>query len=99
MELTFSGIYAEPSTLLYTRFDHLYSSTASLWAERAAEQVYAPLQQLIYDQEIIHHTRVVHDVSLTLFENGINVLVNFTENDALYENRVVPGLDFIWWRE
>jgi hypothetical protein len=100
MELLYTGMYAEPDTLLFTRFDHLFSSTASLWAARAAVQVarYTPLQQVIYNQEIIQHTRVAPGVSLTVFENGVHVLVNFTDYDTVYQNHTVPALDFNWWK-
>ncbi|MCL2499134.1 MAG: DUF5696 domain-containing protein [Defluviitaleaceae bacterium] len=100
MELLYTGMYAEPDTLLFTRFDHLFSSTVSLWAARAAAQVarYTPLQQVIYNQEIIQHTRVAPGVSLTVFENGIHVLVNFTDYDTVYQNHTVPALDFNWWK-
>jgi hypothetical protein len=101
MELLYTGIYEEPSTLLYTRFEHLFSSTATLWVERAAAQVarYAPLQRLVYNQEIIRHSYAAPEVPLTVFANGVHVLVNYTDDDVIYENRIVPALDFIWWRE
>jgi hypothetical protein len=100
MELLYAGIYAEPDTLLNTRFDYLFSSTVSLWAERAAEQAvrYFPLQHLIYDREIISHTHITPELTLTVYENGVHVLVNFADDDAAYGDVVVPALDFIWWR-
>jgi hypothetical protein len=100
MELLYTGIYAEPSALLYTRFEHLYSSTVSLWIDRAAAQVtrYAPLQQLIYDREITGHRLVSPGVSLTVFENGVHVLVNFSDTEFMGLGKNLPAMDFVWWR-
>ncbi|MCL2708310.1 MAG: DUF5696 domain-containing protein, partial [Defluviitaleaceae bacterium] len=99
MELLYACIYESSDALLYTRFDNLYSSTVSYWIDQAAERhaEYQKLLRLIYDKTIEKHEYVLDGVALTVYENAVSVLVNYTDETVNYGGRSVGPVDYVWW--
>ncbi len=98
-ELLWNGIYEDSAQLADTNYDYYYGSTYTLWQDDAAEKynAYYPLLNKIYDQEIVAHEEVANDVTMTEYENGIKVFVNFTNSDVTLKNGTkVPAKNFVY---
>ena len=95
-ELHYGGMYADANEVTGTRYDDLYSSTYTLWQETAAEQYseYMPLLQKIFDQTITGHEYLADGVVRTVFENGISVIVNYSDEDFDYGEQTVKAKGF-----
>ena len=95
-ELLFAGIYKEADFLAETAYSDLYSTTFSLWREKAAayDKEYRPLLEQIYDKAIKGHKRITENVYQTVYENGITVYVNYGEQSATVNGIEIGGMDF-----
>jgi len=84
IELLWNGIYTDSAILADTNYDDLYGSTYTLWIDNAAKRYssYQDLLKKIYDQEIVSHGEIYNDVTVTEYENGVKVYVNYTEKDV-----------------
>ena len=79
-----------------TRYDHLYGTQYSLWADQAAKLYadYQPLLQQVYDQVIVDHTELATDVMQTVYENGVTVVVNYSDTDFVIDDVTVCAGSF-----
>lgn len=95
-ELHYGGMYADANEVTGTRYDDLYSSTYTLWQDTAAKQYseYMPLLRKIYDQTITGHEYLTDGVVRTVFENGIEVIVNYSDEDFKYGEQMVKAKGF-----
>ena len=95
-ELLFSGISKEADFLAETTYSSLYSTTFSLWREKAAayDKEYRPLLEQIYDKAIEDHTQVAENVYQTVYENGVIVYVNYGGQTATVNGIEIGGMDF-----
>lgn len=95
-ELLFDGMYAASSVVTGTRYDHLYSTQYTLWIDTAADMytAYQPLLEKIYDKQIVNHGELAPDVMLTVYEGGLQVIVNYTDADYNFGDVVVKAMDF-----
>ncbi len=95
-ELLYDGMFTASSAVTGTRYDHLYGTQYSLWADQAAAlyKRYQPLLDKIYDQVIVAHTELAFDVMQTTFENGISVIVNYSDTDFVLGDEVVVAGGF-----
>lgn len=82
-EMQFSGINESSTLLIGTEYDVLYNTTFSDWKEYAKEwyAAYQPLLEKIYNQKIVGHKSIGDKVYQTDYENGISVIVNYSNND------------------
>lgn len=96
MELHYGGMYAPAETLSGTEQQNLYRACYTQWLSEAAQQYkrYMPLLQRIADETIRRHETVQAGVTLTEYENGIRVLVNYTDTAIAYAGKSVPAKDF-----
>ncbi len=95
-ELLYDGMYAASSAVKGTRYDHLYGTQYSLWADQAAKLYadYQPLLQQVYDQVIVDHTELATDVMQTVYENGVTVVVNYSNTDFVIDDVTVCAGSF-----
>lgn len=96
-ELLYACIDRSADSLTGTRFASLYGSTYALWGDSAAEQyqrLYGLLDR-VYDQTIVGHEKLADNVFMTTYENGIRVVVNYSETPYTYEGTTVSGMDFM----
>ena len=100
LELYFDGFYEDASVLMETDYKELYSKTCDLWADKAIEYYneYMPLLKQISDSEIIGHKRINPTVVQVIYDNGINVLVNYGEKTANVSGHKVDAKGFIYWK-
>ena len=82
-ELQFAGINESAIVLMGTEYDSLYNTAFSDWKDYAKEWylAYQPLLEKIYDQKIVGHKLLSHKVYQTDYENGISVIVNYSDDD------------------
>lgn len=90
-ELHYNGIYADSIALTGTKFESLYSSTAGLWLDEAAERqkAYDSVLNKIYDKKITGHTEIKNGIFKTDYEGGISVIVNYTDSDYCVDGEVI----------
>lgn len=96
-ELLYACIDRSADVLTGTRFASLYGSTYSLWGDAAARQyqrLYGFLGR-VYDKTIVAHEKLADEVYMTTFENGIRVVVNYSDAAYQVEGQTVEALDFI----
>lgn len=101
-ELLYAGTYADASILTGSRYDALYGTTYTLWAQNAKEAytTYMPLLEKVWDQEIINHQQVADGVFVTTYANGVRVAVNYTDNPVEVEaGKICPSMNFIILQE
>ncbi|MBQ9964447.1 MAG: hypothetical protein IJP14_04925 [Clostridia bacterium] len=95
-ELLFDSMYESSALLTGTRYDHLYATQYTLWMDQAVELYtrYQPLLKTIYDQTIVAHTELASDVMQTTYENGVSVIVNYSNVDYVSDSLTVKPLDY-----
>ncbi len=98
MELLWNGIDEQSEILSDTNYDDLYGSTYTLWIDDAAEKYsqYQPLLEKIYDKSIVDHKEVKTNVTLTEYENGVKVYVNYTDSDVEVNGIKVSAKSFAY---
>lgn len=98
-ELLFDGIYEDSSKLIETDYNSLYSKTCNLWAQRAIENYkeYMPLLSKISNSTIIYHKRINQNLVYIIYDNGVNVLVNYEADAASFEGHEVSAKGFSYW--
>lgn len=92
-EPLYAAIYKDADVLTNTEYDGLYSSAYSLWGGNAKEDMknYLPLLKRIADSEIVAHSEIGENVDLTVYDNGIEVAVNYSDSDYLYKDTVIKA--------
>ncbi len=96
-ELLFGCTYDSSTVLLDSRFEALYSTEYNNWSDYAVEvyNKYKPIQDKIYDKQIISHKEVMDGVFVTEYENKVSVAVNYNEKDiVLPSGEKVSGKGF-----
>ena len=96
IELLWLGIHDECAELRDTRYDTFYGTTYTSWQNDAVNKYkeYQPLLNKIYDKTIVNHKEVEKDVTLTEYENGIKVYVNFSNEDVNIDGLEVTANNF-----
>ncbi len=86
--IAYAGIYENSSLLTNTMYDNLYSSSYTLWKEKAVEQYsqYDSIYKKIYNLPITEHTAISKDVVKTVFGNKYAVFVNYGDTDITVED-------------
>ena len=89
LNISYHGIYSDASVLSGTRYDGLYSTTFSLWKDRAAScyKELRPLLKKISGSLITGHGITASGLTETIFDNGVRVYVNYGDT-AVTENGV-----------
>lgn len=95
--LKFNLINAELSDLAGTDYSNLSTYSYALWKDVIVELSLQmqELSQQIKDQSIVEHRRLAEDVSLTVYESGIGVIVNFGSDSYQYQDTIVEGMNFL----
>ena len=98
IELLWNGIKEESAELSTTNYDYLYGSTYDLWVEDATDRynAYQPLLEKIYKSQIINHEEVQTNVTVTTYDNGVKVYVNYTTNDVEIDGVQVKARNFAY---
>ncbi len=78
-ELHFVGMYEDSAKLKETDYTEYYSTTYTLWLDKAAAfwKDYQPLLQRVQNSTITDHGMAAEQVSRTVYDNGVTVYVNY----------------------
>ena len=95
-EVLFNGMSEDASVLSGTRYDYLYSTTFDLWCDTAVKMYerLKPLYEKTSNSTIIGHTET-GDLTVTVYENGTQVFVNYGSYPTEYNGVSVPSRDFM----
>lgn len=94
--LYFSFMHEPTSILQDTKFHSYYANEYALWKD-TANQVY---QQFVkdfeglYTQYIVDHQILAKDVTMTVYEDGTKVLVNYSKKPFTYEGYEIASRDY-----
>lgn len=78
-QLLYTGMATASSDIVDTDYDYLYGTDFSLWEDDAVGKhtEYQPLLKRIYDKVITNHLELAPNVYKTVYENGVEVVVNY----------------------
>ena len=84
-----------------TLSEELYSSQIDLWQTEAAAYAarYGELYESVLGKAIISHRELLKNVTETVFENGVTVIVNFNYEAVKHGENVIEPRDFTVYRE
>ena len=97
-ELMYTVMYEDSGAVNGTEYDYLYGSTFGMLKEDIAKNYaeYKDLLTLIGDKTVVNYVILANGVSQTVYENGISVFVNYTNEDYITKDGVkIPSLGFI----
>lgn len=97
-ELLWGAMFEDSSVLTGTRYEHLYSTQYELWLDEAAESIvrYQSLLCKVYDKKIVAHSEIAPDVMKTVFDGGLEVIVNYSDTDTMVDGQIVKSLDYTY---
>lgn len=97
-EPMYNTIYKKASALQETEYDYLYGSTFDWWKEEAIEKYseYSKLLARVYDKKITGYTEVLPNVVETVYENGIQVYVNYNDTERTVNGIKVAAKSYEW---
>ncbi len=98
-ELRYTGMFIDSAELKDTDFYEYFSTTYTLWLDKAAAQwkTYAPLQKQIQNAVIVNHAYLNEDVTATTYDNGVTVYVNYGDQAyAAADGTAVAARDFAY---
>lgn len=91
-------VTSEPSwKLKYTLSNYMFTSYYEDWKEEIVstyERMNEALRQ-VQDATIEQRNMLDWGVVEVVYSNGVKIIVNYRTKDVQYENRTVPGMDFI----
>lgn len=99
---TGAGIYftvmqEDVSTLGDSEYTYYYGANYSMWRDTIVSLTDAMNSELghVYDQFIVNHCSLTNGVTLTEYEDGTQVIVNYNYTDYEYEGNTVAARDYI----
>lgn len=97
-EVLYSAFAKESSVVTGTRYEDLYSSSFELWSREAAElyRDYMPLLEKVHDSPIVSHSELAPNVMRTVFENGVEVIVNYNNNPVEQDGVLIDAMSFTY---
>lgn len=85
--IQFSWIYRDSSLVKDTWFDYIYGADYKRWKDDAVVR-YKELSGILSEvasQRIVEHKKLMNGVYETAYENGIRIIVNYTDEAASYD--------------
>ena len=96
-DLLYACIAGDSHRLRETRLSAMYSAGYDLWKSQAID-AYAALKELYVRTEdcvIVRHERLSEDFYRTTYDNGVQVLVNYSADSTEYAGQKIDGESFI----
>ncbi|WP_274361273.1 DUF5696 domain-containing protein [Paenibacillus thermotolerans] len=93
---SFALTYRDPVLLKRTMVDDLFSSEFSKWVDSSAEEyaVFETILGRVADQPIVDHEMLAEGVYRTTYGNGVQVLVNYNDAQAVAEDETIPAYGY-----
>lgn len=94
--LTFSWIARENALLSNTKYNYLFSVEFNKWLDSAISYYHETRKvlELISGQEIVDHRKIQDQVYKTKYENGVEVIVNYSNKDVTVQGTVVKARSY-----
>ena len=94
-------MYADTEALMFTKYDHYFSSHYATWTDVLAEyyQRTQEVLDLVAQAQIESHEQVISGVYRTVYSNGVSVYVNYNAEAAELDGVTVPAEDFVYVNE
>lgn len=88
--------YATAEMVKNTNYSHLYSTNYQHWLDHAATDygTVAAVLNGCQSSTIENHQMLADDVFMTVYENGISIVVNYRNNEYTYKGTVIPARGF-----
>jgi hypothetical protein len=85
--------------LKHTGYEYLFSSDMERWLPAAAElyREAAPILNRVANAFIRSHQAVAPDAALTVFENGVHVLVNYSRVPVVWQGHTADPMGYAVW--
>ncbi|HOV68770.1 MAG TPA: DUF5696 domain-containing protein, partial [Clostridia bacterium] len=97
--LSYVWMYADNSELKNVNYEIGYSLNYERWMESAISKYKRANEAIghLTNKLIVDHYRPIagKEVTVTVYEDGTKVIVNFTDMPVQVDNKVVPSKDFI----
>lgn len=103
LKLIENGIYpsfllthSSPSELIYTDSASLFSCEYGEYSDMIAEydKIFSELAKRIKNSAIADH-EILGDISVTTYENGVRVVVNYGKDSAMYGSHELDGSSYL----
>ncbi len=93
----FKWIYQESSIMKQTSYDQIYSTNYSDWMGEAASYYVAANGALkdVQDQLMIKHEKLAVKVYKTTYENGTEIIVNYSSEPVTFNGSTIAALDYL----
>lgn len=98
-ELHFIGMYEDSAKLKETNYTEYYSTTYTLWLDKAAAfwKEYQPLLRQVQNSRIRDYAALTAQVTRTAYDNGVTVYVNYGSADyTAADGTRVPSRGFAY---
>ena len=98
-ELHFIGMYEDSAKLKETNYTEYYSTTYTLWLDKAAAfwKEYQPLLRQVQNSTIRDYAALTAQVTRTAYDNGVTVYVNYGSADyTAADGTRVPSRGFAY---
>ncbi len=88
---------ADGKVLQETDYTSYYSANYAVWRDRALEMIrqYQDDMAGLNQQRITGHERISADVTVTTYENGTKVYVNFGNTAYDFDGLQIPARDYL----
>jgi len=99
--LHYRFIYNDNAVLKRTDYDNLLGVNFGDWFDMAVENFnfVNEVTGNIQGERIIGHDIIEHGVHKTTFENGMQIIVNYTRYSVIFDGKTIKGEDFLVLRE
>ena len=98
--IKYAWIASDASVLSNTDYNNLFGIEIEDWYSTAVERYYniKNLYSAIKDSVIKQHKIVSDEVSVTVYDNGITVVVNYGETAIQYQNHDIKAMSYIYYQ-
>lgn len=95
--LSFLFMKSAPLALHDTNYSNYYGASYDLWAKRAKDILtkYEQTMDGLFDQAIVDFKRLDNGVTLTTYEDGSTIAVNYSTSEQEVQGQAVPQRDYI----
>lgn len=95
--LKYSWIWRDNTLLKETEYDYLYSVNYKAWFEKAVRNYLEvkPVLMKISNQRIVSHKKLVKNVYETEYENGVKIVVNYSDLPIKVLGKEVKGDSYL----
>jgi len=90
-------LYSDVTELINTEYNDMVSYSYTRWKDVVIEY-YHEMQKIAEElkgQTIVAHRQLSEDVSLTVYDSGKGVIVNYTEKPYQYQDCVIEGRGYL----